>query len=64
MLGDSELLSLDRNFIPIPPNPLTDKLKLIDEKECRDLKSKAIVLVVGPPYAKRRNKGRGRKSPS
>lgn len=64
MLGDTDLLYPDCNSIPIPLNPLTDKLKLIDEKECRDLKSKAIVAAIGSPSTKRRNKGRGRKSTS
>lgn len=58
-LGDSDYLSPDCNSIPLPPNPLTDKLKIIEEKECRDLKLKAIEDAVGSPFAKRRNKGRG-----
>lgn len=59
VLGNSDILSPDCNFIPPPPNPLTDKLKIIDEKECRDLKLKAIKVTVDSPSAKRGNKGRG-----
>lgn len=62
-LVDPDCISPDCNSLPPLLNPLTDKLKIVDEKEGRDLKLKAKAEVVGSPSAKRRNKGRGRNSP-
>lgn len=67
-LGDPDCISPDCNSLPPLLNPLTDKLKIINEKEGRDLKmkakAKAKAEIIGSPSAKRRNNGRGRNSPS
>lgn len=51
------------NDSPIASNPLVDRLIVVDEKEGKDLKQKSRVDRDSLQAAKRRNKGKGGKSP-